>query len=330
MNQEIANNIEAILDELGIDYTERNGQYRLPCPVHGGKGKNCSIYVTDKFEPNWRCWSYNCHSENSSLMNFIMLTLNKNFKETKEWLKKFGVNGNYKKIDKTFTKTINIILQQRKKSQFKIPIQEVKKYKDSVDFYINRGFNKKTLKKFGVKYCQERKNFLNGYIIVPVLNDDGKSIAGFIGRSPNPKCLICEKYHKPNDPCSKNGAKWKNTYGFNNNSFLYNLWNAKKFIEKTNEVILVEGSSDVWRFYEAGIYNVLGMFGTSLSVDQKIILESLPLIKIKLFLDPDKAGVQATKILEKSLSRFYTVEVINYKKQPSECSAQELRGICGN
>lgn len=326
MNRQIADNIENILDTIGIDYYENNGQYRFSCPVHGGTHKNACIYITDDYEPNWKCYSQGCHEGKSSLVNFLMLTLNLNYGDLVDWLKRFHIK-NIPITDKRFIKTTNVLTQKREISNFKISVSELNKFQSNPKFYLNRGFKKETLENFGVKYCASRKDPFFGYIIVPVFNDDGKSIAGLIGRSTNPKCLICEKYHKPTDPCSRNGMKWKNTKGFKNNCFFYNLWNAKKYIAETKEAILVESAADVWRMYEAGIHNVLGMFGTSLSINQKIILESLPILKIKLFLDPDEAGIRATKKLEQYLQRFYTVEVINNNKQPADCQPDELRKI---
>lgn len=327
MNQQIANNIENILDAIGIDYYENNGQYRFSCPIHGGNHKNACIYITDGYEPNWKCYSKNCHEGNASLVAFLMKTLNISYHDLKDWLKKFNIKEETYSSSRKFVKSAAILTKKREVSNFKISLTELKKFRDNPSFYINRGFKPSTLDNFKVKYCANRKDPFFSYVIVPVFNDDGKSIAGLIGRSTNPQCPICEKYHKPNDPCSKNGMKWKNTKGFKNNAFFYNLWNAKEYIKENNEVILVESAADVWRMYEAGIYNVLGMFGTSLSVNQKIILESLPILKIVLFLDPDEAGKQATIRLGKYLERFYTVEIINNEKQPADCQPEELRKI---
>ena len=169
--------------------------------------------------------------------------------------------------------------------------------------------------------------YFYNHIVIPIFNDDGFSVAGFIARNPSPKCIICEQYHQESDPCLKGQSKWKNTKGFHNNSFLYNFWNAKKYIEKTNEVILVEGPADVWRLHENCIYNSLAMFGTSLTSDQKIILENLPITKVKIFLDPDEPGILASKILQKYLERFYTIEVIEYLKQPSDCNEEDIKNI---
>lgn len=324
LNQQISNNIEDILDEFGIDYSISGSQIRFPCPVHNGKGKNACIYIGENYEPNWKCYSYNCHNNQSSLVSLCMKLLNVDYKGLLAWLEKFNIKDEPINPNKKFIKSTNLLTAKRK--VITEIVSHIPKTKDA-NYYIKRGISKDVLNKFKVGLCNDRNSYFYGYIIVPVFHDDGKNIAGIIARNPYDKCLICQGYHNENSVCSPESTKWKNSKGFYNNSFFYNLWNAKAKIKETNKAILVEGPADVWKLYEAGIQNVLGIFGTSLSTDQKIILESLPITKITIFLDPDEPGRNASEILKQYLSRFYSVETINAEKQPSNCSIDELRKL---
>lgn len=330
MNHQISEKIEEIFDKLGIEYELRNNGLCFSCPIHGSNSNSAFVYTnSDLYPANWKCYTRNCHEElGSSLVSLLMGLLKIDYNECVQWLKDFNItkdniNNNVNK----FNQTSKLITYKRNIPKYKISLNELEYVKPK--FYLERGFSEETLKHFGISYCNNRKNQFFGYITVPIFNDDKESIAGFIARNPNPKCLICSKYHKENEPCSINGTKWKNTKGFHNNAFFYNLWNAKPYIEKFKEVILVEGAADVWRFFEAGIYNVLGMFGTSITTDQKVILESLPIFKIKLFLDNDEAGISSSEKLKKYLERFYNVDIISYSKQPADCNRQELQQIIG-
>lgn len=327
MNQQISDKIEIIFDKLGIDYEVKENGLCFSCPIHGSSSNSAFVYnQSDIYPPNWKCYTKNCHEEyGASLIGLLKGLLKTDYQGCVEWLKDLNIKPGEFNKNNSFVKSSKIITYQRYQPQYKIPISEIQYVKPK--FYLQRGFKESTLKHFGISYCNIRNSPFFGYITVPIFNDDKKSIAGFIGRNPNPKCLICGKYHKENDPCSKNGIKWKNTKGFHNNSFFYNLWNAKDYIKKTKEVILVEGAADVWRLFEAGIYNVLGMFGTSITMDQKVILETLPILTIKLFLDNDEAGKLASIKLKKYLERFYKVEIINYLKQPSDCSTTEILNL---
>lgn len=330
MNHQISDKIEEIFDKLGIEYFVKNNGINFSCPIHDSTSNSAFIYTkSDTFPPNWKCYTNNCHEEvGSSLVNFLKAVLKTDYKGCVEWLSKLDIHPDSSEVNHNkFIQTSKLITHKRNCQKYKISLNELSYVKPK--FYIERGFKEETLKHFGISYCNNRKNPFFGYITVPIFNDDKKSIAGFIGRNPNPKCLICKRYHKENDPCSKNGTKWKNTAGFRNNSYFYNLWNAKPYINKYKEVILVEGAADVWRLFEYGIYNVLGMFGTSITMDQKVILESLPILTIKLFLDNDEAGIESAKKLKKYLDRFYNVKIISCPKQPADCNQQELKEILG-
>jgi DNA primase len=326
VNQQISDKIEEIFDKLGIDYIVKNNGLNFSCPIHGSSSNSAFVYTdSDLYPPNWKCYTHNCHEEyGSSLIGLLKGLLKTDYQGCLDFLDNLNIKPNYNQNNKLIQSS-KIITYKRYKPQYKISLNEIEYVKPK--FYLDRGFKESTLKHFGISYCNNRKNPFFGYITVPIFNDDKKSVAGFIARNPNPKCLICGKYHKENDPCSKNGTKWKNTKGFHNNSFFYNLWNAKEHINKNKEVILVEGAADVWRLFEAGIYNVLGMFGTSITMDQKVILETLQILTIKLFLDNDEAGINAALKLKKYLERFYTVKIIKYKKQPSECNDNEIRSL---
>jgi len=329
VNHQISEKIEDIFDKLGIDYTKNNDRINFSCPIHGSSSNSAYVYTDDSlYPPNWKCYSHNCHEEHRGLVGLLMGILKVDYQGCIKWLSEFDINPSQVNTGKKFIQSTKIITHKRLNPEYKISLNKIDYIKPK--FYLDRGFKENTLKHFGISYCNNRKNPFFGYITVPIFNDDKKSIAGFIARNPNPKCLICHRYHKENDPCSSNGTKWKNTAGFHNNAYFYNLWNAKPYIEKFNEVILTEGPADTWKMYESGIYNCLSMFGTSITMDQKVILESLPIINIKLFLDPDEAGKTSSIKLKNYLDRFYNVEIINYNKQPSECSKEELQKIFKN
>jgi DNA primase len=89
--------------------------------------------------------------------------------------------------------------------------------------------------------------------------------------------------------------------GISTSIFLYNYDNAMKVIEDTgvNELVLVEGIFDVWAYHEAGIDNVVCIFGSNLSEEQeKMILRAG--VNVVLSFDNDDAGNKCTnKVIKK-------------------------------
>lgn len=337
LNQQIANNIEDILNEIGItEYTKYNNRLALTCPVHcGDNNEACSIFTDcGKYTPNWKCFTHGCHEGKSSLTSLLCLLLEKNFKETTAWLKKYGIQENketFNKDEHLFVRTCKTICATNRDSTLnKLPSYTLDKLDKPVNFYLDRGFKPETLEEFKIGICREKGKFFYNRIVVPIFENNKKEyILGCVGRTLYPKCPICDKYHYKNISCLYKTRKWTNSKNFNTNSYLYNYWNACDVVKSTGTIYIVEGQADVWRFWEAGIKNVVGLFGVSASNEQQILLEKSGATNIVLFLDPDEAGEKAHDKFVETMSRFYTLNKIISDKQPSECSIEEIKQLIG-
>jgi DNA primase len=179
------------------------------------------------------------------------------------------------------------------------------------EYLTNRGFTTKTIRKFGIgyslnsfdglindarsagindeylfeagltKYSENSKNAFDvfrGRLMFPIFNAAGKVIA-FGGR-----ILKDEK-----------GPKYINspqTRVYNKSEALYGVHLAKNEIRKQQEVILVEGYTDVISLWQAGIENVVASSGTSLTVAQLQILKRYSPNLLMIY-DADNAGQAA-------------------------------------
>ena len=78
--------------------------------------------------------------------------------------------------------------------------------------------------------------------------------------------------------------------------------------------------------YEAGIYNVLGLFGCELSDTKFDILNSFGVMNIILALDSDDAGKNATSKIKNRISSYFNVETIDLpNKDIGEMSILETK-----
>jgi DNA primase len=156
-------------------------------------------------------------------------------------------------------------------------------------FIDKRQYKPETLVAFDIGECYNPNKQMFNRAVVPVY-DENHNYIGCVGRSLDDDN---KKY------------KWVNSKGFKKSCYLYGLWIAKPYIEKTSTVILVEGQGDVWRLYEAGIKNSVGIFGADLSDDQLITLESLSIFNVVILTDTDEAGTKAANsIIQKCGRRF--------------------------
>lgn len=177
----------------------------------------------------------------------------------------------------------------------------------------NRGYGGAVIKKFGLGYSPAKGDALlkaatnegieeeyllkadlikpskrnDGYydtfrerLIFPIFNPSGKVIA-FAGRVMG----------------DKKTAKYINsaqTPVYNKSEVLYGVNFAKNEIRKAEEVILVEGYTDVITMMQNGISNVVASSGTALTADQVKILKRYG-SKIVMIYDSDTAGRAAMK-----------------------------------
>lgn len=108
----------------------------------------------------------------------------------------------------------------------------------------------------------------------------------------------------------------RNSKGFNKKEYLYNLDHSYDY------ALLVEGQSDVWACYQAGL-NACALMGVTLSEWQ--IKELSKFKKVYLALDNDDAGRRATERVYHLLKNEVQILLVPYtKKDPGSCSSKEL------
>lgn len=333
-NQKIADNIELVLETLDIPYQKYGNRITLRCPVHAGDNKeSCVIYKNEGFVPNWKCYTHGCHDEiGKSLFSLIKHISSFNNNECIKWVEK-NLGELSEEIENRFNNNVIMLTRKIADVSTKIPRSEYLKTVDKkYDYYINQGFQKETLEKYDIGMSNDVK--MHNRIIIPVFDDEYENCVGTLGRTLYEKCIICNQYHDFKKPCPtekkyNNFSKWKNTPGFQCNSFFYNYWFAKEHIIKTRNIILVEGQADVWRCYEAGIKNQVGIFGNTLSENQLILLEKSGATKVIIFLDPDKGGEDGARSITRNCENMYDVINIKYHKEPADCSNEEINSLLG-
>lgn len=187
-----------------------------------------------------------------------------------------------------------------------------KENRAALKYLESRHFTKETLEKFNVGYAvdswddltksAEREsisasNLLGAGLIVekdsgssydryrnriifPIHNAIGK-IVGFGGR-------VLDK--------ADSGAKYINspeTKVYRKSEILYGLYQSKRAIRAREEVLLVEGYTDVLSLHQAGVENVIASSGTALT-DQQVSVIKRYCKKVVMLFDGDSAGVKAT------------------------------------
>ena len=333
--------MEQVLIKLGISHYNKVGDRKivLACPIHGGDNSTgCVLNISKELLiPTWSCYTNKCECETGkTLLHFVAHILEKNIYETIKWLD-YSLDEEDISENLAFINMTNTVCQKTQEKSVSFPRKTViNSIKIPAEYYIVRNYDPKILERYDVGVCLNKYKPMYNRVVIPVYDNDRKDMIGCVGRSIYEKCFLCDCYHKENDICPETNkeqffaTKWKNSKGFKVEDYLYNYWFAKDKIRKTKTVFLVEGPGDVWRFIEAGVENVLAMFGSSLKPRQRRLLEEVGIEDLITFTDPDDAGELCRKNIEKSIGRLYNVNHIVYEKDPGDCSKEEILELVRN
>lgn len=302
LKSELNNNIELVLQKLDMDYEKFSDNIYSNCPAHEESDNPRGFsFSTKKYI--WKCWTRNCqHDFSNDVFGLIRGALSKKcgknveFKEVLKW-----INTNIKHLgNQTITKHkpvqdkdefFDIVKIFSKKNTYVEDSTLSYNFTAPSNYFISRGFESKTLEYFQVSDYSKYDN-LKDRAVIPIHNQDGSSIVGLLGRSTkeyrDPKFLFYPT-------------------GFNKNQYLYNYHRAYKKICHTKTIIITEGQSDIWRLFEAGIENAVGIFGKSFMDTQEEILYKLPITNIVVVTDNDQAGNESKIEIFRKFNRSYNL-----------------------
>lgn len=340
---EVCDNIETLLDNFELEYKTNHKMISMCCPIHGGDNPSAlNLYPEgDLYRGNWKCRTHGCEKTfKGSIIGFIRGILSNrkynwskdgddtvSFKDAVEFTMSF-INKDFSKIKisrvdrdkKTFTSIVNNITKNSESNLPKITRDKIVKTLDiPAQYYIDRSYSKEVLMKYDVGLCSNPDREMHNRIVVPIYDNDYQFMVGCTGRSIYEKCNYCKSYHNishkcPNEDDRWKFPKWKHNKEFKSQNYLYNFWFAKEHILKSGFAIIVESPGNVWRLEENGIYNSVGIFGSSLSDRQKILLDSSGAMNLIILTDNDEAGKKAAVQIKNKCQNTYRVFIPQISK----------------
>lgn len=330
----LCDNITEVLSSLDLcDYRDNEKMVTMPCPIHSGDNESALnlYYEGDTYRGNWKCRTHQCEKHfKGSIIGFIRGVISSrkyrwsqdgdkmcSFAEAMEFAKGLvsdqqssNVFSKIKQDKNNFSRIVNKITNNTEQAT-QIPRELVINNIDiPSQYYLDRGFSKEVLLKYDVGLCKNPKKPMYNRVVVPIYDDSGQYLVGCTGRSIFNQCDICRAYHDPSKSCPESEkawiySKWKHSQGFKSQNHLYNFWNAKQHIQKTNYAIIVESPGNVWKLEENNIHNSVALFGCNLSDRQKLILDSSGAMTLIVIMDNDKAGHQASQEIKHKCENTY-------------------------
>lgn len=343
LSEKICDNLPTLFSALNIEMEDCGKYYRSRCFVHDGDNEGAlNLYPYGyTIRGYWRCNSHHCEEIfGKTILGFIwgVLSSKEGWKEPHN--KKTSWSNVQKFLDKTFGKQEVIINENKdydmsnlfsapKLVQTKLTRQIIRqKLKIPAEFYLKRGYSFDILDKYDIGLCDTQYKEMSNRIVVPIYDDDYRYMIKCVGRSKYDQCKLCKLCHDPNYDCDKvkyKYVKWKNQE--NVRDYLFNYWFAKKYIQQTKSICLVESPGNVLRLEEAGIHNSLAIFGTNITDIQRIKLEMSGAMNCLLIMDNDanEAGQIASDMILQKLSRI--MNIITYQTKTNDIGNMSVKDV---
>ncbi len=194
---------------------------------------------------------------------------------------------------------------------------ELKDLDQNHPYLKERGLNEETIKEFGIGFC--KRGLMKDRIVIPIHNESGELVA-YAGRWPG-------------EP-PEGESKYKLPPKFQKHLVLYNFHRAREFTGE-QELVLVEGFFDTMWLWQVEFRSVVALMGTVLSDEQaELLIGALaPNGKLTLMLDPDEAGLRATKEITELLINSLYIKVFDLQEDGMEADSlpkDRIRELLGS
>lgn len=307
--------VRFLVESLGFEIIrDTSKELRGSCKIHGGDNK--TSFRFNKETRTWICFSHNCQETyGNDIIGLIKGALNVEFNGAIEYLKSLvGDSFSHNLLEYERNKEREKFIKSIKPLTPSFTIVNEEKIRQYVsfrsDYFIKKGFSKDTLDNFeiGGGYVDSKGCIRE---TIPIRDDSGT--------------LVAYSLRKVDD--RDKDYKYLLTKGFDKDKVLYNLYNAKNYINN-KPLIIVEGFKSVWKFYEYGINNVVAIMGSKITQGQaNLIFTYASLSGVFLMFDGDMAGIGGTvksyNLLRYKINKLYYTFIEN-NMSPDKLSKDSL------
>ena len=313
--------VEKVLEHYKVNDISETGKFiRCSCPIHGGD--NSTAFSIDTETSLWRCFT----GEECGGGDIFTLI---------EKIEGIGFVQSVKKLAEILGINIDTMVIAERKSEYQKELQEWMKFikrKKKSDIQIKE-FNLEEeilpLKKYRHFTQETLKHFNAGYVKKAHYTNSKNEISVTYDR------IVCPIYVNGvqvgvslRKTKAKEQVKWLHLpTGLGVGNLIYNIDACKNY----DEIIIVEGIFDVWSYYQAGIENVVCVFGSKITEEQyKILFRTGK--DIILSFDGDDAGINATKQAVEMFKNKATIHMVGFEEgiDPGGVTSEELIKIFNN
>lgn len=307
-------NIEFILNHFHVKLNKNCQTYVGCCPIHQGADNPTAFNLYHNQDPiKWKCFTHKCDGQlHGTSLGLIRGLLSKQG-EPVSFIQVINFCKNHFNLKVTEPKMSVKTEEVVKFGDIAVSREETRKrLKIPSEYFISRGFSKEILDTYDVGASLKPNKRTYWREIVPIYDPKGDYCVGATCRTIFSKCSLCNNYHDSKWRCPPETVKhlyckWKNV-SFKRRFSLYNYWKLPKNI---NSIIVVESPGNVWRCVEAGIKNVVAIYGSAkLTPYQEKLLKEKQIQHIYFAFDNDEPGQIAFQEAGKAIWDIFNIHKI--------------------
>lgn len=304
-----------------VKLEKRGRNYVGLCPFHNEKTPSFSVSPDKQI-----CHCFGC-KKGGNVFQFLMEIEDVNFSEAVKQLgEPLGVNikSEESRIDESDMTLIK--MHEYLTDLYHHVLLHTNEGESALKYLLDRGFSTEIIKKEKIGITPNMRDFTKNALLDRNFSMESAYQAGLISRNEEhfsyydrfvSRIMIPIKNHqnyivgytaRTLDGSEPKYLNTPETPIFQKRELLFNLSDARKFIRKQDEVILMEGHLDVIKVKMTQVQNIVGLMGTALSSENINLIKRLA-SNVTLMFDSDNAGRKASisvgeTLLEQGLNVF--------------------------
>lgn len=312
--------LEIVQGLFGIEgEVKRGGEFHFLCPVHEDRSPSADVNLETGY---WSCFSCKAGGD---LAELGVQVLGRKRNDVIKILKPNEPTAIAASVHRRIRSLRNDFLREgsKKKQEKNADANTLASYsKGPLDYMIDRGFSHETLKRWGVRYCNEAvldrpgddPFTIKNAIAIPICRETGETFAYCYRATPN-------------------SPRWfqEARYIYTPDADLSETWGGLQLYSGGNEITITEGFADAMWCDQNG-YPAIPIMGSSPKVKKKI-RKLADWKRVRLFLDNDNAGHITTWQLGEALTDLGVPVIVALRKpwmvRRDGKPAKDANDLCG-
>ena len=330
-------NIGFLLKKLNIYIAHDRGDLfrsNCPCPQHSGDRTNPTAFNWRKDIGRWICFTHHCETKyGGDIFGLVRSIKDLSFNQSIHWTSNTLEKQNID-ISEEVADVSSFVFGRAVHVHEPLKEDNLKFLSPDPQYLLERGFDINVLRKYEVGFWSKAGTYMHNRVVFPV-RDDAGFLVGYTGRT-----VHGPEYFSKRDIIYRKWVhgryfhQWPRPNDFFTSSVLYNLFNAKKYLESHGKIILVEGPLDGLKLEEAKIHNWAATFGTNFCFTHKSLLTKFGVKDIYVAYDNDipkgidkmNAGESGWEKIKKTAGDLFNLHRI-YLPPGRDCGSLTLNEI---